>query len=244
MWWGYLCVRVLLTGSNQATLAKHTYTQHCGMILIHPLLPNPKFAPKRSPQRPLETSLSEKHWEPERPERGRDSFLPGAHNKLIPGQVKGELGVVSHTGVGESGDPRTEFWDGDRERSCKSCHSVWDTSDTSTDEGWNDQLMISWSTEHFPVWYHCTLTRICKLNKANWRSQLILNIWYFLQNKLASLQPMRKPLKTFSLCNVQSVCDLYIVLVVTFASFILWGSMNMLTTLPLTCIWSLPALTT
>lgn len=35
-------------------------------------------------------------------------FLPGAHNKLIPRQVKGELGVISHTGVGKSGDPRTE----------------------------------------------------------------------------------------------------------------------------------------
>lgn len=39
-----------------------------------------------------------------------DSLLPGAHNKLIPGQIKGELGEVSHTRVGKSGDPRTERW--------------------------------------------------------------------------------------------------------------------------------------
>lgn len=37
-----------------------------------------------------------------------DSLLPGAHNKLIPGQIKGELGEVSHTLVGKTGDPRTE----------------------------------------------------------------------------------------------------------------------------------------
>lgn len=36
------------------------------------------------------------------------SFLPGTHNKLIPSQVKGELWVVSHTRVGEGGDPRAE----------------------------------------------------------------------------------------------------------------------------------------
>lgn len=43
-------------------------------------------------------------------------FLPGAHNKLIPGQVKGELGVISHPRVGKSGDPRTESWDTHREK--------------------------------------------------------------------------------------------------------------------------------
>lgn len=43
-------------------------------------------------------------------------FLPGAHNKLIPRQVKGELGVISHAGVGKSGDPRTEGWDTQREK--------------------------------------------------------------------------------------------------------------------------------
>lgn len=35
-------------------------------------------------------------------------FLPGTHNKLIPGQVKGELGEISHIGLGKRGDPWTE----------------------------------------------------------------------------------------------------------------------------------------
>lgn len=44
------------------------------------------------------------------------SFLPGTHNKLIPRQVKGELGVVSHAGVGESRHPWTESWRQKKER--------------------------------------------------------------------------------------------------------------------------------
>lgn len=39
-----------------------------------------------------------------------DPLLPGAHNKLIPGQIKGELGEVPHTRVRKAGDPRTERW--------------------------------------------------------------------------------------------------------------------------------------
>ena len=35
-------------------------------------------------------------------------ILPGAQDQLIPRQVKGQLGVVSHTEVGKKRDPRAE----------------------------------------------------------------------------------------------------------------------------------------
>lgn len=47
------------------------------------------------------------------------SFLPRTHNKLIPRQVKGQLGVVSDTREGESGYPWAESWEKERKKEHK-----------------------------------------------------------------------------------------------------------------------------